>query len=319
MSSFQSLCDLPSDHYAVLCSVAFAKPAASKSNFRQHRLRDMDMDAFKTDLIKSSLLNNLDTSDPNNLADLYNSELRQLLDKHAPEESRSITLRTHAPWFNAALRDSKREKRRCERASRASGLEVHRQIYRDECRKYTALLDQGKTQYYKSKIENADHGQLFRLTDGMFRVKLVPPLPSHSSVQDLTERFSAHFIDKIANLRRDLINCPATTLADGIIQSSSCSLAKFTEITSKFLRETIEKSPLKSCPSDPIPTRTLMSYLDELLPLITTLVNSSLRAGIFPNAFKEGQLLPKIKKASLDKEDLNSFRPITNLAFASSH
>ena len=79
----------------------------------------------------------------------------------------------------------------------------------------------------------------------------------------------------------------------------------------------IEKSPVKSCPSDPIPTWTLMSCLEELLPVIGTLVNSPLRAVIFPNAFKEGQLLPKIKKASLDKEDLNNFQPIMNLAFAS--
>ena len=112
------------------------------------------------------------------------------------------------------------------------------------------------------------------------------------------------------------LNHPATTLADGIIQFSNCSLAKFTEVTLKVVHETIKKSPLKSCPSDPIPTQTLMSCFDELLLVITTLVNSSLRASIFPNAFKEGRLLPKIKKASLDKEDLNNFRPVMILAFA---
>ena len=128
--------------------------------------------------MKSSLLGDHNISDPNKLADLYDSELRQLLDKHAPEVSRSVTLRPHAPWFSAALSDSKREKRRCERAYRTSGLEVHRQIYRDKCQKYTALLDQCKTpQYYKSKIESADQHQLFCLVDGMFRVKPVPPLP----------------------------------------------------------------------------------------------------------------------------------------------
>ena len=31
----------------------------------------------------------------------------------------------------------------------------------------------------------------------------------------------------------------------------------------------------------------------------------------------EGRVLPKIKNVSLDKEDLNSFRPITNLTFVS--
>ena len=38
--------------------------------------------------------------------------------------------------------------------------------------------------------------------------------------------------------------------------------------------------------------------------------------GCFPDAFKEGRVLPKIKNVSLDK-DLNSFRPITNLTFVS--
>ena len=148
-------------------------------------------------------------------------------------------------------------------------------------------------------------------------VKPVPPLPSHSSVQDLTERFSAYFTDKIANLRRDLPNCPVPSPAASIIQPCNCSLAKFSEVIPKVVRETIDKSPSKSCLSDPIPTRTFKSSLDDLLPVITSLVNSSLREGIFPNAFKEGRLLPKIKKISLNKEDLNNYRPITNLTFVS--
>ena len=66
-----------------------------------------------------------------------------------------------------------------------------------------------------------------------------------------------------------------------------------------------------------MPTRTLKTCLNELLPLITTIINSSLRKGIFPTAFKEGRLLPHIKKVTLDCEDFANFRPITNLAFLS--
>ena len=178
-SSFATLSDLPSDHYALLCSVAFSKPVASKSQYKQRHLKDIDLDAFRADIIKSPLLSE-HTSDPNKLADLYNSELQQLLDKHAPEMSRSITLRPHAPWYSAKLRDSKREKRRYERAYRSSGLEVHRQIYRDQCRKYSTLLDGSKTQYYRYKIESVDQRQLFRLIDRMFKVKPIPILPSHT-------------------------------------------------------------------------------------------------------------------------------------------
>jgi hypothetical protein len=317
LSSFSTLRDLPSDHYAVLCSVAFAKPAATKSQYKQRRLRDMDLEALKEDIMTSSLLKKQNSLDTNHLISLYNTELRHLLDKHAPEVSRSITLRPHSPWYSTVLRDSKREKRRCERAYRASGLEIHRQIYREQCRKYTTLLNQCKAQYYKSKIESADQGQLFRLIDGMFKVKPVPPLPSHTSKQNLTERFSEHFINKITNLRQNLAKSPSPSQAEINTKSCTSFFSEFNEVTVETVRTVIERSPSKSCPSDPIPTKTLKSCLNELLPVITTLVNSSLQEGVFPDALKEGLLYPGIKKTSMDKENLNNFRPITNLAFLS--
>jgi len=78
-------------------------------------------------------------------------------------------------------------------------MKVYRQICRDKCCKYTASRSQCRIQYCKSKIESADRCQPFGLVDGMFRFKPIPLLPSHNSAQDLTERFSAHFIDKITN------------------------------------------------------------------------------------------------------------------------
>ena len=91
------------------------------------------MDAFKSGILNSSISKKHNDSDPNDLAELYNSELRYVLEKHVPEVHRSITLRPHAPWYTADLRDAKREKRRYERAYRVSGLEVHTQIYREQC------------------------------------------------------------------------------------------------------------------------------------------------------------------------------------------
>ena len=62
-----------------------------------------------------------DSLDPDHekVAELYNSELRKVLDKHAPELCRAITLGPHAPWYTAELRGLKREKRRWERVYRS--------------------------------------------------------------------------------------------------------------------------------------------------------------------------------------------------------
>ena len=73
-----------------------------------------------------------------------------------------------------------------------------------------------------------------------------------------------------------------------------------------MIRKIIEKVPPKSCPSDPISTRLLKTCLVELRPAVTTLINSSLQTVVLPTAFKEGRILPKIKKIMLDKEDFSN-------------
>ena len=122
-------------------------------------------------------------------------------------------------------------------------------------------------------------------------------------IMQLTERFSAHFTNKIANLRQNMVSCTGPNYTSSI-SALKCSLGEFNEVTPETVHELIKKSPSKSCPLDPIPTRTLKACTEELVPVKTSLVYSSLLKGIFPNAFKEGRLLSKIKKTTLDKEEL---------------
>ena len=62
--------------------------------------------------------------------------LRELLDKHAPEETRKITLRPYAPWYDDSLRESKQKKRALERKWKKSGLEIDKQIFHTSCTDY---------------------------------------------------------------------------------------------------------------------------------------------------------------------------------------
>ncbi|PIK51812.1 hypothetical protein BSL78_11336 [Apostichopus japonicus] len=57
----------------------------------------------------------------------------------------------------------------------------------------------------------------------------------------------------------------------------------------------------------------LMYLLDDLLPIITTIINNSLFSGQFPDAYKVARVKPLIKKLSLDCEDMKNYRPISNL------
>ena len=57
--------------------------------------------------------------------------------------------------------------------------------------------------------------------------------------------------------------------------------------------------------------------VDQILPLLTSIINESLTKGEFPNDFKNAIVKPLLKKPSLDKDELNNYGPVSNLHFIS--
>ena len=57
------------------------------------------MDAFAKDISESRLFS-MHTTDPDTLADEYDNVLSELLEKHAPLKSKTITIHPPAPWYN---------------------------------------------------------------------------------------------------------------------------------------------------------------------------------------------------------------------------
>ena len=85
--------------------------------------------------------------------------------------------------------------------------------------------------------------------------------------------------------------------------------------TEEEVKALIQKSPNKSCEFDPLPTWLLKECLDELLPLITDIVNASMTAGSVPKDFKSAWNRPLLKKSGLDQNLLKSYMPVSNLPF----
>ncbi len=110
---------------AVHAHLRVAKPPKKRETVTFQRMKQLDIEKFKSDLDSSSVL--FDTNGSfQDLLNSYNHELRAVLNKHAPEETRTIILRPHTPWYTEDLRTAKQEKRRAERQMRKTNLTVHR-------------------------------------------------------------------------------------------------------------------------------------------------------------------------------------------------
>ena len=135
-------------------------------------------------------------------------------------------------------------------------------------------------------------------------------LPAHSSDKSLADMFASFFSNKISKIRDTFSTSGSFTDAPDSVPPA---FNAFMPVTEEEVYKCISESPTKSCSLDPIPTFLLKDCLDILLSSITKLVNYSLIEGSFPNSFKKVVVTPLIKKASLPRDDLKNYRPVSGL------
>ena len=307
---------LPSDHFAVLCRLKLSKPSASKITVTSRKLRSINVEEFEQD-VRSSLLFTEPCDDLEGIVYQYNDVLRTLLDKHAPETTRTVIQRPHTPWYSKTIHDAKRVKRRSERAWKKSGLEVHRQIFQKDCKNHRKLLNKAKTDFYRDEIASCDSRQLFRKVANMSRGSSHPTRPAGDDMNEIANSFANFFSSKISNIRNDLDNAPSTDLSVDISDSCDSTFSIFAPATEDEVRKIIMDAPVKLCMLDPIPTSLLKDCIDVLLPVVTTIINHFLLTGEVPSVLKTARITPILKKANADPDDVKNYRPVSNLPFLS--
>ena len=273
--------------------------------------------SFRTD-ISQGLGDTDDNLSVTDLMDIYDTQLTNVLNKHAPPKEKSIVIRPQQPWFSDDLHLAKSEKSKAERLWRRTGLTVHREMCKEERDKYNKLLESSKVSYYNQRI--IDCGQDSKamsqtMNELLFRQK-VSKLPKHSSAEELANRFSCFFKEKIDKIRDNLPDCFDINLK--IAQSPPVStLNVLRDTTEEEVWKIICKSPAKSCMLDPIPTWLIKESRSELLPVMTNIINSSLRSSQVPKSVKLVIVTPLLKKSTLDPDILKNYRPVSNLSYIS--
>lgn len=302
----------PSDHHIVKCDVNISTPLPVKTTIRSRKLCDIRVENFVRDIHASTLFNS-PVVDLSHSIEQYENVLCDLIDKHAPVKERSVVLRPSSPWYCDELRKAKRMKRRSERKWLKSGLEIDKQIYCDQSKAYHRMIEQVKCNYHRNEIAKCDEKQLLKLVDRISNPASTPKLPDHDSKKSLANDFSRFFHNKIQMLLNRLTIISLPTVSIDLPESCGSSFTSFHEVSKEEVQKIIMNSATKSCALDPIPTILFKQCLDSLLPVVTSIVNTSLSSGCLPRILKVAHVTPILKKPKLDRNDLKNYRPISNL------
>ena len=249
------------------------------------------------------------------LVDNYHHGLTNILNELAPEKIRIITDRRNCAWYTSELRAAKQSRRAAERKWRKTGLKVHRDVYTSERNSVNELSDQAKEHYYRDVVaqHQGNTKLLFRIASTLLDGKSERSLPSLNSAVS-ADMFSKFFTTKISNIQSDIPVTPAPIV---ITQFVNNELHTFTELSPEHLHTLINQAANKHCDLDPMPTHLIKSAINDLAPLFLAIINTSLHEGQVPWTLKQAIVSPRLKKASLDKENMNNYRPISNLPFLS--
>jgi hypothetical protein len=159
-----------------------------------------------------------------------------------------------------------------------------------------------------------DQKKLFKLTKDLMHQTKPASLPMHHNAQHLSDIFAKYFTSKIQKIRSEFPS-PGSQSIETEQHHTFPVLDTFEPITENQLKKLIMGSNSKSCHLDPIPTTLLKSLIDVLLPVLCRIINLSLQSSIVPSDFKLATVTPLLKKASLNKEDLKNYRPVSNLPY----
>ncbi len=248
--------------------------------------------------------------DVNAATDTLCSTLTSCLDDICPLSSRPARAAPSNPWLSDVLREHRTKLRAAERERGKSNDPSDRTRYQSLLSSFSTEVHTAKPSHIHNKINSApDMRNLFRTFNSLL---CPPPPPPTTSIT--ADDFATFFTDKTRTISNQF-SPPHTQDLQPTTSTAQTPIFSFRPLTEPEVSKLLLSSHPTTCPLDPIPSHLLQAISPTLLPALTHIINTSLLTGIFPTAFKQAQVIPLLKKPTLNTSLLGNYRPVSLLPF----
>ena len=239
-----------------------------------------------------------------------------------PVVTSEIIVKENAKWYNSDLREAKKNKRKMEdkwKRAKNSKKNEYWNLFKIARNKYYDLIEKTKREYYNKLFTNKENQKnIYDNLNNLLGIKKVKILPTETSnYKDMANNFVNYFENKIERIIMNLDNGSflGTTAVRQICDSE---FGKFNDLSIEDFGKVISKLKNTYCENDPFPIGDVRNAKNfgEIQKLYYDIVCMSLKQAKFPKCEKIAYIKPSYKGKG-DKENLNSYRPISNLSFLS--
>ncbi|KAM9502200.1 uncharacterized protein ACWYII_000077 [Salvelinus alpinus] len=306
-----------SDHYLVSFSLSLSSntshTAPTRMVSRRPNLRSLSPATLSSSILSSlSSAQTFSNLSPDSASSTLLSSLSASFDSLCPLSSRPARSSPPAPWLDDSLRAHRTGLRAAERKWRKTRLPADLASFHSLLSTFSSSVSAAKATFYHSKFQaSASNPRKLFATFSSLLNPPPPPPPSSLSADD----FVNHFEKKVDDIRSSFAKSNDT--AGSAHTALPCALTSFSPLSPDEISRLVMAGRPTTCPLDPIPSSLLQTISGDLLPYLTSLINSSLTAGYVPSVFKRARVAPLLKKPTLDPSDVNNYRPVSLLSFLS--
>ena len=218
------------------------------------------------------------------------------------------------PWLNDTTRAIRQRCRQAERRLKDK-LHVSLEMLRDCLTDYQRAVREAKSQYLSNITSSSSHCPKV-LFDTINTV--INPCTYPCTIATC-ENFLKFFVDKVDSVRKDTSESVfmSTNRDSPVAPAHSAVFDQFELVSLSSLCDVVKSLKPTNCPLDIVPAKVLKMVFNTVGLSLLVFINSCLRLGAVPAAFKHAVVRPLLKKPNLDPSVLSNFRPVSNLPFLS--
>ena len=305
-----------SDHFSIISKIVLPKPPLIKKTIQYRRIKNVSITELKNDISSSDLLSNT-YSNINEFAECFNTTLSRLLEVHAPLITKTIITRPCVPWFSDEIKEIKKRRRKAEKLWRRTKKDSDLMHFKSIKNEANHLMKQAKPDFYTNLVNENSHNQkkLYAVAKNLLTPKKDLCFPDYHDMNSLANELGQYFTTKVETIRSQLnsVDTQHTSIPSSTI---TYQLSDFDPLSEEEVQKLILDTAKKSCSLDPMPTSLMLECQDILLPVITSLINMSLKSGQIPDVWKAAIGYPLLKDVDR-RTTFTNLRLISNLAYIS--
>ena len=260
-----------------------------------------------------------------NAAAYFTEKLNEILNEMAP--IRTFQIRTkYIPWMSQETKDMIEERNKVQKEASSSNKTEDWVKFKRLRNRIISRLRVEKSEWQQNKLEQlgSDSSAIWKnaklwlgWSSGGPPNKLMSEGNIYSKPRDLAHIMNNFFVNKVKQLRQNLPRNVGDPLAlvRKLMRTRNCSF-EFKSVHPDEVNEIIKNlKNSKSCGTDNIDTYIIKLAREELVPVITHIINLSLSQPLFPRVWKTAKTIPLHKKN--EKIYPKNFRPVSLLPICS--